>query len=202
MKPRTFRFAPALASLLLGALCATTSSTRAALPGAADEAQAYERAYQQDVARRRAEDAKAQTAFEAELESLDTVAQFNKLLEVAERQLNHAEFQAGIRTFNRAMKSKPEKVYLTEAMQKLQEKLMAQSGSVAAVLKSDRLTYVTIANVRKPLKFDANTVSLPPGNYQVIGQRPGFLDVVLPLEVRKGQPPPELTVVCKAPVGK
>ncbi len=197
MKTRSFRLRFLLTSLLLAALLTRASSAQAAPPAAADEAQTYERAYQQDVARRKADEGKTQAAFEAELAGLDSVAQFHKLLEVVERQVNSAEFQTGIRTFNRAMKSKPEKVFLSEDMQKLQERLMAQSGSVAVVLKSDRLTYVTITNVRKPLKFDANTVSLPPGNYQVIGQRPGYKDVVLPLEVRKGQPPPELTVVCR-----
>jgi hypothetical protein len=39
-----------------------------------------------------------------------------------------------------------------------------------------------------------------PGDYEIIGRRTGFQDVVFPLRVRNGEPPPTISVACTVPV--
>jgi hypothetical protein len=56
------------------------------------------------------------------------------------------------------------------------------------------LTWVSIANFRPPQNFSTSSVKILPGNYEVIGRRTGYPDVVIPLRVRNGVPAPVISV--------
>src|SRR5688572_27791383 len=71
------------------------------------------------------------------------------------------------------------------------------SGEVAATrvevtLSSDGETWVSITNVQAPAKFQTRKVSLPPGDYEVVGRRRGYRDVQISLPVRSGTTPQAL----------
>lgn len=63
-------------------------------------------------------------------------------------------------------------------------------------LVSDGVTWVSITNVQPPAKFQTRTISLPPGDYEVLGRRKGYRDVRTSLHVRSGAAPGTVTVVC------
>ena len=67
---------------------------------------------------------------------------------------------------------------------------------VQVKLISDRETWVSIANVLQPVKFQVRNVSLPPGKYEVIGRRKGYRDEQKSLDVRGGKGPNTLTIIC------
>ena len=70
------------------------------------------------------------------------------------------------------------------------------NGSVEVALKSDGLTWVSVVNACAPEKFTSLSIKLRPGRYEVVGRRAGFQDVVVPLEIRNGQSPASVAVVC------
>lgn len=70
-------------------------------------------------------------------------------------------------------------------------------ASVQVTLVSDNITWVSIANIQPPKKFGALKVSLPPGDYEVIGRRKGYRDVRELLRVRAASAPSSLRIVCK-----
>ena len=45
-------------------------------------------------------------------------------------------------------------------------------------------------------KFKEESVKILPGDYEIVGRRKGYEDVILVLRVRAGSPPPTVTVVC------
>lgn len=67
---------------------------------------------------------------------------------------------------------------------------------IRVTLVSDGVTWVSIKNVRVPEQFQTKTVSLAPGTYEVIGRRRGFRDVERSLQVRSGEVPAKLTIIC------
>jgi len=68
-------------------------------------------------------------------------------------------------------------------------------------LLSDGETYVSISNTRAPAKFALDVVKLLPGDYEVVGRRRGYRDVVIALQLRSATAPPVLTVICTQPIG-
>jgi hypothetical protein len=55
---------------------------------------------------------------------------------------------------------------------------------------------VTLSNYKLLGKIKSESVKILPGNYEVLGRRKGFQDVILELQVRQGTPPPTVMVVC------
>lgn len=167
---------------------------------------AQERSYQQQLAKRRAEEAKARAKVESEAASeTDAAARYNKLMEVAEQHANNADFQAGIRTFNTAMQLKPADVAVTDRIRQLQALLQAQNAPVEISLVSDGLTTVSVTGPygqRAPSPLQSAHVRVLPGNYEVIGQRSGYQDVRIPVQVRNGVPAPVVSVMCTVPAVK
>lgn len=161
-----------------------------------DERLVHERAYQQELARRRADQAKAQAQKDIEASQLDPAAQYERLIAEAEQLLAKAEFQLGIRTYNRAMAAKPADFPVTERVKQLQAALAAQSKPVDVTFASDGQTWVSVTNVRAPSKFVTSAAKLLPGNYQVIGRRKGYRDVTIEIAVRDDASLPPITVVC------
>ena len=161
-----------------------------------NERLASERAYQQALAKTRAQEAIARAKIDEEAHRLEPAQQFERLIQAAEEYLERAEFQSGIRVYNQAMTLKPADVPITDRIKKLQTELVAQNVSVPVRLISDGNTWVSIENARAPAKFTAMTYPMKPGNYQIIGRRKGYRDVTIPLQLRAGVALAPITVIC------
>lgn len=122
--------------------------------------------------------------------------QYNKLVDVAEVHVQHAEFQRAIRSFNEAMAIKPSYLALTDRVSQLREVLNAQSKPVEVTFQSDGDSWVSINNYRMLGKIKTTTLKMLPGDYEIISRRKGFQDVMLVLQVRNGTTPPVVRVAC------
>lgn len=122
--------------------------------------------------------------------------QYERYIEAAEQLANKADFQGAIRRFNEAMAVKPSYLVSSDRVQQLQSLLMAQNNPVEVTFKSDGETWVQISSFRAPQKLDNLTIKILPGNYEVVGRRRGYRDVVMLLQVRHGSPPPLVTIAC------
>jgi tetratricopeptide (TPR) repeat protein len=122
--------------------------------------------------------------------------QYERYIEAAEQQANNAQFQIAIKSFNQAMAVKPSYLVNSERVNQLHNLLMAQNKPVDVTFKSDGDTWVSITNSRQPEKFDTKVIKILPGDYEVIGRRRGYRDVIMTLQVRNGTPPPTVTVIC------
>ncbi len=71
---------------------------------------------------------------------------------------------------------------------------------VRVVLNSDGETNVVIYHVGRLGKFDNHQLELRPGDYTVVGSRPGYRDVRRVIRVRPGEPLPPLSVRCEEPI--
>ncbi len=176
------------------------SSTASANPEEAARL-AQERAYQQDLAKKRAEEAKARAHFDIATHALDPVARFHALLKRAKELADNAEFRVAIRTYNEAMAAKPAELPMPEAAQALQTTLRVQNTPVDVQLLSDGETYVSIQHVRAPARFTATMVKLLPDDYEVVGRRKGYREVTVRLQVRGDRAPQAVTAICTEPAG-
>jgi hypothetical protein len=169
-------------------------------PGPEDEEWLGEqRAYQQKLAKRRAEEAQARARVEEDAaREGNAVTRFNRLIAAAEHLAANAEFQAAIRMYNQAMEGKPASLPVDGRVQELKAVLAGQNKPVEVALTSDGLTWVSIDNLRPPERLNAVALKILPGNYQVIGRRKGYKDVVIPIEIRNGVPAPVLSITCTA----
>lgn len=122
--------------------------------------------------------------------------QYERYIEAAEQQANNAQFQNAIKSFNQAMAVKPSYLVNSERVNQLHNLLMAQNKPVDVTFKSDGDTWVSITNFRQPEKFDTKVIKVLPGDYEVIGRRRGYRDVIMTLQVRNGTPTPMVTVIC------
>ena len=161
---------------------------------------AQERLFQQQLAKRRAEDAKARAKIDQDGLMQDAATYYAQLIETAEHLAANAEFQAAIRMYNQAMQVKPAGLPVSDRVKQVQAILAAQNTPVEVTLTSDGLTWVSIVNFRSPQKFSTTLVKTLPGNYEVIGRRTGYQDVVIPLHVRNGVPAPAISVMCTVPI--
>lgn len=128
--------------------------------------------------------------------------QYERYIEAADQLANKADFQGAIRRFNEAMAVKPAYLQASDRVQQLQALLMAQNTPVDVTFKSDDETWVQITNFRAPKKFQSETIKILPGNYEVVGRRRGYRDVVMLLQVRGGVPAPEVSVICSVKADK
>lgn len=164
-----------------------------------DERVVHERAYQQELARRHAQEAKARAKIDTEVAQLDPTRRYERLLEVARQHLADGSLQTAVRTFNQAMTNKPRDIALSPTVQELQAALAGQNVPVELMLSSDGKTFVSIQGARSPTRFSTTTLKVLPGNYEIVGRRSGFVDVVIPVQVRNGAQLPALRVVCTMP---
>lgn len=125
-----------------------------------------------------------------------SILRYQTLLEVAKTEAQRTEFQLAIRTFDAAMKSKPDYLELAEDGERLRKFLQLQSQPVSVTLLSDGNTWVSVQgpSMRKPEKFDSTQVSLLPGKYFVIGRKKGYQDVRFGLQIRAGVTQEPITV--------
>ncbi len=122
--------------------------------------------------------------------------QYNKLVDMAEVHVQHAEFQTAIRSFNEAMSVKPAYLAMTDRISQLRELLNAQSKPVEVTFRSDGDSWVSISSYRMLGKIKTTTIKMLPGNYEIVSRRKGYQDVMIMLQVRNGAAPPVVDVSC------
>ena len=86
---------------------------------------------------------------------------------------------------------------LAEKIARLQALVEGAATPVRVVLNSDGETNVVIYHVGRLGKFDNHQLELRPGDYTVVGSRPGYRDVRRVIRVRPGVPVPPLSVRCE-----
>ena len=86
---------------------------------------------------------------------------------------------------------------LAEKIARLQALVEGAATPVRVVLNSDGQTDVVIYHVGRLGKFDRHQLELRPGDYTVVGSRPGYRDVRRVIRVRPGTSLPPLSVRCE-----
>ena len=122
--------------------------------------------------------------------------QYERLITDAQQLASKAEFQMAIRRFNEAMAAKPAYLVNSDKVQQLHAMLMAQNQPVEVTFKYDGKTWFSVTNYRLPVQMETMTIKMLPGDYEIVGRRKGFRDVLMLLQVRNGTPPPTVTVAC------
>lgn len=127
-----------------------------------------------------------------------SILRYEKLIDVAKVEARRADFQLAIRTFDRAMQSKPAYLPLDEESERLRAFLHLQSQPVAVQFTSDNDTWVSVQGPTqlKPEKFESQMMNLLPGKYYIIGRKKGYQDVRLSFQIRGGRAQDPVAVVC------
>jgi hypothetical protein len=131
--------------------------------------------------------------------SVRQATEYETMLGAAELLTSRAEFALAVRVYNQAMVIKPADLAVTENIRQMRDFLRAQNETVEVTFTSDGVTAVEVRPSKQLGKFTTTTVKMLPGNYQVVGKREGFQDVILPLQLRNGTSHPTLFVACTSP---
>jgi tetratricopeptide (TPR) repeat protein len=123
--------------------------------------------------------------------------EYETLIQRAELHLLANEYQSAIRTFNEAMQTKPSYLALSPEVKEIRRVLELNSKPVDITFVSDSKTWVSITNFQMLGKITEKVVSLPPGDYEVIGRRKHFKDVLLLLKVRPRMSTNIVSVICR-----
>jgi tetratricopeptide (TPR) repeat protein len=86
---------------------------------------------------------------------------------------------------------------LTQQIAKLRDWLAKADVPVQVALQSDNLTQVTIFRVGALGAFEQRSLELAPGEYTVVGTRPGYRDVRRQIMVMPGKPMPPIVIRCE-----
>lgn len=132
---------------------------------------------------------------------LRALAEYDAFIGEAEKLEQQAEFRRAIDSYNKAISKKP--VYLTasDRVIQLNQRLQLQNTLVPVSFTSDNATMVSISGIFEPQKVSSKTVQVPPGDYNVVGRRKGYQDVIMRLIVRAGSTPPVFRVICSVRAG-
>ena len=130
------------------------------------------------------------------LERGDILAAAAARLELTQQLVDAADYQGAIRRYNEAMQSKPTYIEITPDVARIREVLELNSRPVNITFLSDSRTWVSITNFRMLGKIQQETVALPPGDYEVVGRRKNYRDVLLTLRVRPQMSTNQVSVVC------
>lgn len=122
--------------------------------------------------------------------------EYEKLIELAQQHIQAADYQTAIRTYNQAMQTKPGYLEISPEIANIRVTLEQNSKPIDITFISDDRTWVSISNYRMLGKIKSESVSLPPGDYEVIGRRKKYQDVLLLLKVRPGMTTRQVSVVC------
>jgi len=121
---------------------------------------------------------------------------YEVLIDQASKLAENAEFQRAIATFNEAAQSKPSFVPYTSEVLALKQLLELQSRPVSVTFISDGRTFVSISGYLEPSQFKQKTLSILPGDYNILGKRAGYRDVPVILKVRATSAFDPISIVC------
>jgi eukaryotic-like serine/threonine-protein kinase len=86
---------------------------------------------------------------------------------------------------------------LTQQVTKLRDWLVRADVPVQVALQSDNLTQVTVYRIGALGSFDQRSLELAPGEYTVLGTRPGYRDVRRQIMVVPGTALPPVVIRCE-----
>ena len=86
---------------------------------------------------------------------------------------------------------------LAKKIAALRELVGRAETPMTLTLQSDGATDVVIYRVGRLGRFDTHALQLTPGDYTIVGSRPGYRDVRKVIQLRPGRPPPTLLVRCE-----
>lgn len=150
------------------------------------------------------EESKLRDRIAADVRNLDPDSAFIVKVQAVERYFAAGSFQSAKRRLQEAILERRTRVPLPDSVKKLQAAIAEQTVPVEITFVSDDETLVALTGpgfIRIMPPNDKQVEPVPPGNYQVTGRRRGFRDVVFPLQVRNGVPPPTVNVFCTVPIG-
>ena len=122
--------------------------------------------------------------------------QYEKHIDITQAHIDNADFQNAIRAYNKAMESKPDYLEISDSVERVRSLLDLNSRPIDVTFNSDGRTWVSISNYRLLGRIDTEVVALPPGDYEVIGRRKNYQDVMLLLRVRPNMSTRQVSVVC------
>jgi len=124
-------------------------------------------------------------------------AQFDHYLDTPARVYSAAPLANAEQLLAAASEAPPDEPRLAKKITVLRE-LVARAGTPMTVtLNSDGATSVVVYRVGRLGQFDTHQLELLPGDYTVVGSRPGYRDVRKVIAVRPGVPLPPLVVRCE-----
>jgi len=100
-------------------------------------------------------------------------------------------------TLQRAAQIKPAGPVLTQQLTKLRDWLARADVPVQVALQSDNLTQVTVFRIGALGAFEQRSLELAPGEYTVLGTRPGYRDVRRQIMVVPGTALPPVVIRCE-----
>jgi tetratricopeptide (TPR) repeat protein len=127
-------------------------------------------------------------------------AQFDHYLEKPARMYSATPLANAEQLLAAASSAPSDEPRLAKKITALRDLVSGASTPVTLTLKSDGATSVVIYRVGRFGQFDTRQVELLPGDYTVVGSRPGYRDVRQTIAVRPGVPLQPLVVRCEEPV--
>ena len=124
-------------------------------------------------------------------------AQFDHYLDKPARVYSAAPLANAKRLLAAAGEAPPEEPRLAKKITALRELVVGAETPMTVTLQSDGATDVVIYRVGRLGRFATHALQLTPGDYTVVGSRPGYRDVRKLIRLRPGRPPPPLLVRCE-----
>ncbi|MGB5259574.1 MAG: hypothetical protein WBO34_03525 [Gammaproteobacteria bacterium] len=130
-------------------------------------------------------------------ERLKLHAQFDHYLDTPARVYSAAPLANARQLLASAREAPPDEPRLANKITALRD-LVDRAGTLVTVtLNSDGVTSVTIHRVGRLGQFSTHQLELLPGDYTIVGSRPGYRDVRKVIAVRPGVPIPPVVVRCE-----
>ncbi len=139
----------------------------------------------------------ASTGLERAQERVKLHAQFDHYLDTPDRVYSAVPLANAEQLLAAASEAPPDEPRLAKKITALRD-LVARAGTpVTVTLNSDGLTSVVVYRIRRLGEFNTKQLELLPGDYTIVGSRPGYRDVRKVITVRPGMPPLPLLVRCE-----
>lgn len=124
-------------------------------------------------------------------------AQFDHYLDKPSRVYSAAPLANAEQLLATASEAPPDEPRLGKKITALRELVTRASTPMTVTLNSDAVTSVVIYRVGRLGQFETHQLELLPGDYTVVGSRPGYRDVRKVIAVRPGVPLQPLLVRCE-----
>ena len=124
-------------------------------------------------------------------------AQFDHYLDKPARVYSAVPLANAEQLLAAASEAPPDEPRLAKKISALRQLVTRAGTPLTVTLNSDGATSVVIYRVGRLGQFDTHQLELLPGDYTVVGSRPGYRDVRKVVKVRPGVPLPSLVVRCE-----
>ena len=124
-------------------------------------------------------------------------AQFDHYLDAPVRVYSAGPLANAEQLLAAASEAPPAEMLLAKKITTLRELVAQASTPLTVTLNSDGATSVVVYRVGRLGQFNTRQLELLPGDYTIVGSRPGYRDVRKVIAVRPGVPLPVLAVRCE-----